>query len=99
MSSLLLQDPGSVEAQSVQGNLWQYKRDLRSVRKQRRNEMAAEYVLLKLILRYIVTHPCYNKYGLKINKLLLLYRTWNQLKAQRDNQGYSSTTAWLHIKK
>ena len=28
-----------------------------------------------------------------------MYRTWNQLKAQRDNQGYSSTTAWLHIKK
>jgi hypothetical protein len=50
-SSLLLQDPGSIEAQSVQGNLWQYKRDLRSVRKQRRNEMAAEYALLKLILR------------------------------------------------
>lgn len=51
MSSLLPQDPSSVEAQSVQGNLLQYRRDLRSVRKQRRNEMAAEYALLKLILK------------------------------------------------
>ena len=45
------QDASSVEAQAIQANLWQYKRDLRSVRKQRRKEMAAEYALLKLILK------------------------------------------------
>ena len=46
-----MKDPESVEAKSIQSNLLQYARDLRSVRKQRKNEMASEHALLKLILK------------------------------------------------
>ena len=41
----------SAEAQSIHRNVWQYTKDLRAVRKQKRNEMASEYALLKLILK------------------------------------------------
>lgn len=50
-SCIFVKDPVSTEAQSVQNNLLQYTRDLRSVRRQKRNEMASEYALLKLILK------------------------------------------------
>ena len=48
---VLEKDGDSGEAQTLLNNLWQYSRDLRSVRKQKRNELASEYALLKLILK------------------------------------------------
>ena len=47
----IVQNGDSTEAHSLHSNLWQYSRDLRSIRKQKRNEIASEYALLKLILK------------------------------------------------
>ena len=71
-----MQDPTSLEAPDFASRLEEYRREVRMIRQQRKNEEAIDYTLLKNTLR-----------------------TWQEIKALRETQGYSSTTLWLTVRR